>query len=549
MDYQVLALKYRPENFNNVIGQDHVIMTLVNAFRHNRTAHAYLFTGPRGVGKTTTARILAKAFNCLEDETGNPCNQCQNCTEIARTNSMDVIEIDGASNRGIDEIRNIRELVKYVPIHSKNKVLIIDEVHMLTKEAFNALLKTLEEPPPHVKFIFATTEPNKLLPTILSRCQRHDFHRVSHDDIEKCIKSILEKENITADQKTIDVIDKMSDGSMRDALSLLDQIIAYCGSDIKFEEASKMLGLIPSEMYFEVTNALKSKDKIKLLTCLQDIYSKGYSLSKFTSELNQHCLNLLICSVEDGKQLLDLTEDLKDRYAEESKNWDSKDLLRSNDLFIELETKLKFVQQPKIYFESMMLKLAEMDSSVAIGDIISRLSNSPGSGQFTQANEIPFSGTTEKNDDKSTIQSEKKKSDIKPKQIEEKNKDEIQEDSDKPEDSRLQLVKDKWETIKSKISEEGNSLSTFLGHGIPVEIKGRVLTLLFSKKYSFQVGVLKKNLLKLEKTFNNELGETIKLNFNITKNDLPEAKIMETEDLNPVTKKVLELFGGEIVDK
>ena len=186
MSYLVLARKYRPKTFVDILGQDHITQTFLNALKKDRIAHAYLFCGPRGVGKTTTARVLAKALNCISEENGNPCNECTNCIEISSSRSMDVIEIDGASNRGIDEMRNLRDIVKYSPINSKYKVFIIDEVHMLTQAAFNALLKTLEEPPEHVKFIFATTESNKVLPTIMSRCQRHDFHRISIDTIKKC---------------------------------------------------------------------------------------------------------------------------------------------------------------------------------------------------------------------------------------------------------------------------------------------------------------------------------------------------------------------------
>ncbi|MGD0650193.1 MAG: DNA polymerase III subunit gamma/tau [Verrucomicrobiia bacterium] len=225
--YQVLARKWRPQQFDDVVGQEHVTTTLKNAIEQNRLAHAYLFVGPRGIGKTSTARIFAKALNCVKGPTTTPCDKCDNCKEIMAGNSLDVLEIDGASNRGIDEVRELRDTCRYAPARGRFKIYIIDEVHMLTKEAFNALLKTLEEPPPHVKFFFATTEPHKLPQTVLSRCQRFDFRRIPITDLVKTIKGIAEKENLEIEKEASYVLARRADGSLRDLLSLLDQVIAY----------------------------------------------------------------------------------------------------------------------------------------------------------------------------------------------------------------------------------------------------------------------------------------------------------------------------------
>ena len=260
MPYQVLSLKWRPQTFTDLVGQKHVSQTLINAFKKDRVAQAYALTGPRGVGKTTTARIIAKALNCKSLQNFDPCNDCSNCKEISDGRNIDVIEIDGASNRGIEEIRTLREQIKYPPMSSSYKVYIIDEVHMLTTQAFNALLRTLEEPPSHGKFILATTDAHKIPSTIISRCQRFDFRRISNNDIKDRLSMILDDEKIVSDIETLNAISMKADGSMRDALSLLDQVIAYAGENISIDSVSIILGVIPIELYFSYSDAILYKD-------------------------------------------------------------------------------------------------------------------------------------------------------------------------------------------------------------------------------------------------------------------------------------------------
>ena len=251
MSYIVFARKWRPQNFDEVIGQEHVTKTLKNAFNSGRIAHAYIFSGPRGIGKTSTARILAKALNCQKDISTNPCNKCSTCSEIAKGTNLDVLEIDGASNRGIDEVRQLRENIKFSPTSSRYKIYIIDEVHMLTIEAFNALLKTLEEPPAHVKFIFATTQPHKVPSTILSRCQRFDFRRIPIVQIVQKLKEISKAEHIKIDEKVLVAIAKACEGSLRDAESILDQLTSYGRDTISLKDVSSVLGLIEQDVLFE----------------------------------------------------------------------------------------------------------------------------------------------------------------------------------------------------------------------------------------------------------------------------------------------------------
>ena len=369
MAHKILSLKWRPRIFAEVVGQDHIMHTLVNAFKSDQVAQAYIFTGPRGVGKTTTARIVAKALNC-QNISGTGCTDCINCNEISETRNLDVLEIDGASNRGIDEIRNIRELIKFSPMNSPYKVIIIDEVHMLTTQAFNALLRTLEEPPQHGKFILATTDIQKVPMTIISRCQRFDFHRLSSKVITEKMVEILQSESVQADQESLNAIAVKSTGSMRDALSTLEQVISFSEDKISYEDTVKVLGLIPVDLYFHIMKSLHKKDTNSI------VETSGIPPSDFISGLNEHIRNLLIGSQIDGGKLLEVNEDLKKRYQSETKYWDIRDLLRISDILEDLSLKLKRVSQPDILIEMTFFKLLEMDSSIHLNDIIQRINMS-----------------------------------------------------------------------------------------------------------------------------------------------------------------------------
>ncbi len=372
MAHKILSLKWRPRTFAEVVGQDHIMHTLVNAFKSDQVAQAYMFTGPRGVGKTTTARIVAKALNC-QNRSGTGCTDCINCNEISEARNLDVLEIDGASNRGIDEIRNIRELIKFSPMNSPNKVIIIDEVHMLTTQAFNALLRTLEEPPQHGKFILATTDIQKVPMTIISRCQRFDFHRLSSKVITEKMVEILQSESVQADQESLHAIAVKSTGSMRDALSTLEQVISFSGDTISYEDTVKVLGLIPVDLYFYIMKSLHKKDTNSIVKKLREIQTSGIPPSDFISGLNEHLRNLLIGSQKDGGKLLEVNEELKKRYQSETKYWDIRDLLRISNILEDLSLKLKRVSQPDILIEMTFFKLLEMDSSIHLNDIIQRI--------------------------------------------------------------------------------------------------------------------------------------------------------------------------------
>jgi DNA polymerase-3 subunit gamma/tau len=373
MSFQVTARKWRPMVFEDVVGQRHITATLKNALASNRVAHAYIFSGTRGSGKTTTARILARAVNCLSPVEHNPDNACEVCQEIVAGRSMDVIEIDGASNRGVEEIRNLRESVRYAPARGKYKVYIIDEVHMLTKEAFNALLKTLEEPPSHVIFVFATTEIHKVPMTILSRCQRFDFRRIATEEISDRLRFIAGEEQVQVEEDALNVIARKGDGSMRDAQSIFDQVRAFCGSSISTKDVLTALNVVDQELYFRCSSVIRSKDAAAAIALVDEVVKSGYDLREFVGGLAEHFRHLLIVAASRSSELIEMSASYKKRYEEESSAFAEADLLRILKIVHELEQSLRFAPQPRYKLESTMLQLARLESAVKVDDLLKRL--------------------------------------------------------------------------------------------------------------------------------------------------------------------------------
>lgn len=373
MSYQVTARKWRPLVFEDVVGQTHVTSTLKNAIAAKHVAHAYIFSGTRGVGKTTTARILAKALNCVSPVNNNPDNKCDICDEITAGRSLDVIEIDGASNRGVDEIRNLRESVRYAPSRGKYKVYIIDEVHMLTKEAFNALLKTLEEPPPHILFVFATTEVHKVPMTILSRCQRFDFRRIALDEIIQRLRYIAQEEKVKIDDDALVIIAKKGDGSLRDAQSIFDQVRSFSGNEINTAELVRALNVVDQEIFFRTTALVRQKDVRGGIELVDEIVRNGYDLREFVGGLAEHLRNLLVVLTTESSQLVETSEPYKKRYEQEAKAFKEQDILRLMKLVNELESAIRWAPQPRFKLEAGLLQMIKMDGTVQIQDLLQQI--------------------------------------------------------------------------------------------------------------------------------------------------------------------------------
>ncbi len=588
MAYQVLALKWRPSLFEEVVAQEHVTRTLQNAISSGRIANAYLFSGPRGVGKTTTARIFAKALNCKEGPTPTPCNKCTNCLEIAAGRSMDVIEIDGASNRGIDEIRNLRENIRYAPTNSRYKIYIVDEVHMLTTEAFNALLKTLEEPPEHVVFIFATTEPHKVPATILSRCQRFDFKRIPLQVIIEHLKFICADEKIEIDEESLLVIGKKADGSMRDAQSLLDQMISFSGSNVVIDDVLQALGIIQQELYFEFTEILKSQSIKKALAFVDDFIARGYDISGFLIGLVEHLRNKLFVLTTNSTKLLEVSEASKDRYLKEKEQFSEEDLLRFIQIISETEAGIKQSANPRLKIEMMVIKLIKMDRSVTISDLLAKLSKlSSGKKNLVLDRELIKPPQKEadffKKDSQPppqrvplTSQPAKSQKPVQPVAAEDSGKAQESEGGQEADEPSASFVRDsteeyssapivdlkeiqaRWTEILEAVKRKKMTLGFFLQEGYPTKMTGNTLEITFDKSNGFHLNAVQKERDILTRVLADLLGGTFSLKFasgnlegTASKEDLPDEATgippVKKNGLDPRVQKILKMFDGELL--
>jgi len=374
MGYLVLARKCRPQVFEDVVGQDHVVRTLKNAIRYNRVAHAFMFSGPRGVGKTSVARILAKAINCVQGPSEIPCNECTNCKEITDGISMDVREIDGASNRGIDEIRELRENIRFSPVSSRYKVYIIDEVHMLTKEAFNALLKTLEEPPSHVIFMFATTEIHKVPSTILSRCQHFDFRRVSTMQIADNLRQIAASEGISVSDNGLIWIAQGGEGSIRDAQSIFDQLISYAGTDIKDSDIGELLGLKDRRFLFDISKAVLERNAGDCLKIIDEGYYTGVDMKQFYQMLLHHFMNLLMVKITgDNQVLVDIPHDEIRELSKQADGTSRETVQRLLEILMAEEEDIKKSLDPRLNLEFVLVRMAYLEPMIPVDEILSKM--------------------------------------------------------------------------------------------------------------------------------------------------------------------------------
>ena len=534
MEYQVLSRKYRPQNFNQIVGQQHVVNTLVNSINLNRIAHGYLLTGLRGVGKTTAARVFAKTLNCLSPKDNLPCGKCQNCIEIKESRSLDVLELDGASNRGIDEIREIKETVKYPPVSSKYKIFIIDEVHMLTKEAFNALLKTLEEPPENVIFILATTNAFKIPDTILSRTLRFDFKKFSNNQIYEHLISLLQKENIEYEDNAIQIIAKKADGSMRDALSILDKIISYSNQCITYELVKDSLGIIEEDVYLKLLKLIIEKNINDILHETNDVLDQGYDLNNFTNGFTKFLSNCLVYT-SGYKTDKNCTEMTKKWLDGNKNNVINLDIMRMIDEINKYEVQSKFLLNPNTAFDTLLVKLAMMDQTVNLDQLINNLNDS------SNENEVYNDSIIKKENIKSNdmnnlskLDENIKKQDHKDSKINIKNNS-----NDKDE---LLSVTDKWNDILDVIRNQDKRLFGLLENVAIINDENKLTFDLKDKGNDF----IKKTLLEKSDLINNVINDIvkkkyiIKVKFDIKNND-------KIEENHPLLDKIKNKFDGEII--
>uniref|UniRef100_A0A7V6A111 DNA polymerase III subunit gamma/tau n=1 Tax=Desulfobacca acetoxidans TaxID=60893 RepID=A0A7V6A111_9BACT len=374
MSYQVLARKWRPQTFEEVVGQEPITKTLQNALSTGRVAHAFLFSGPRGVGKTSVARILAKALNCVNGPTPHPCNACEACQEITSGSAMDVLEIDGASNRGIDEVRDLREKIKYLPVDGKSKVYIIDEVHMLTTPAFNALLKTLEEPPAHAVFVLATTEPHKVPVTILSRCQRYDFRRIPTALIQEHLHKLVQQEGWDLDAESLALIAREAEGGLRDAQGFLDQVITFGGEQVTPSEVARILGVTDRNALLSALAAIISREGPALLELIDDLYNQGHDLKRFYQDLVQYARHLLLAGLHpEARRLAEVADSEWDELVSLSRRFPAVHLHNLLSVLLAGEEELKRAPQPRLALEVLLLRLLHLEPLTPVADWLKRL--------------------------------------------------------------------------------------------------------------------------------------------------------------------------------
>ena len=553
MSYLVLARKYRPMFFDDVVGQQHVTLTLKNAILQKRIANAYLFCGPRGVGKTTIARILAKALNCDQGPTVTPCNQCSSCVEINESRSLDVFEIDGASNRGIDEVRNLREGLRYAPTPGKYRIYIIDEVHMLTNEAFNALLKTLEEPPPNVLFVFATTESHKVPATILSRCQRFDFKRMPVKHIMTQLAEMCQKEGIAIDEEALRLIAVKADGSMRDSQSVLDQIIAYAGNTINARAVANLLGIIDQNLFFEVTDLIQAGDVLGGIQLANRIFAEGYDFTDFILGLQDHLRNFLVVVSTGSGQDIDASEDHVQRYLAQKGRFSVEDLLRLLKVCADTENLLRRSANARLHLEVSLVKMIKLNRSVQLSQIIEQIgqvkknSNSADAVARTRPAPVVSPGKPIAPPPPPPKPAAVAAPAVEPAA------------ADTPPAFSMQELEKRWPEITAAIKKKKIALGSILSEGWPTGLDGNRLDISFPPQNGFHISTIENNREQVQSLLYETLG--VRLRIQCLRDEtgrvtsarsplLPADRKSEFDKLaenNEMVKKIIDTFDADFI--
>lgn len=527
MSYTALYREWRPKTFDDVVGQKHITVTIKNQIRNGRIAHAYLLCGTRGTGKTTTAKVLAKAVNCLNPKDGEPCNECEMCRKINAGTLIDVNELDAASNNGVDNIRNIIDDVQYPPSEAKYKVYIMDEVHMLSQGAVNAFLKTLEEPPANVIFILATTDPQKLPITILSRCQRFDFRRIKSSDIFELLQKIVKDQGVFADDKSLGLIARMSDGAARDALSMLDQAISMGDGKVDYNGLISMLGLVSNENLLKLTDAIIDRDVESAMQIIDEIVFSGKDVFGFIKEMTGHMRNLMMVKVSTNPDgILDMSEENIELVKEQAKRIRIEEIMRDIRILEDAQEGSKWAKQSRIYLELAAIKMCKIQYDTSIEVVLSRLNRleetlKSGNVNIThEASELSKSITPQKIK-KQEISSEPLESDKNIVCNEESN-------------LTLDMVRKRWKDILEAIkSRRKMVLFTTLTTGEVIDVEGGVVTIQYSEEYAFNKHRLDKeeNKKVAEDIFSEVLKEKIRIKCITEQNDKidksPEEKLKE----------------------